>query len=280
VAKIVTSINGRLVDPKDATISVFDNSVMYAEGLFEMFLGVGNEVIFAEEHLRRLYRGAKLIDLKMPITKETLRRWMQKTLAAHPAKIKKLRLTVTCGLSKKWFGTQGKPQIILNAGPHEMPVKPFRLLLAPFRLDERSVFRRIKTLSYTIHAVALKQAQARRYDDALLLNNRDQVAEVTSANIFWLDRGRIYTPPLSSGCLDGVTRRIVFREVRKLGYRIDEKNISLPKLLQTDEIFISSSTKLVIPVSRIRDERRTYNLAVGPVSRELTAHFRRLVGID
>ncbi len=276
----MTSINGRLVNPRDAKISVFDNSVMYGEGLFEMFLGIDDRVIFEEEHLRRLYRGAKVIDLKMPIPREELRRWMRRTLAAHPARIKKLRLTVTCGLSKKWFGEQGKPQIILNAGPHVMPEDPYRLYLAKFRLDERSEFRRIKTLSYTIHAVALKRAQARRYDDALLLNNRNQVAEVTSANIFWLRQGKIYTPPLSSGCLDGVTRRIVFREVRKLGYTIEERNITLPKMLETGEIFISSSTKLVIPVSRIRDEHTTHELPVGPVSRELSAHFRRLVGLD
>ena len=279
MARIVTTINGRLVKPENAKISVFDNSVMYAEGLFEMFLGIDDRVIFMEEHIRRLYRGAKLINLKMPISREVLRQWMRKTLALHPSKIKKLRLTVTGGLSAKWFGTQGTPQIILNAGPHEIPEHPFRVLVTPFRLDELSEFRRIKTLSYTIHAASLKQAHDRGYDDALLLNNRGQVAEVTSANIFWVKRGIVYTPPLSSGCLDGTTRRVVFREARRLGYDLREKNATLPEMLKADEVFLSSSTKLVLPISVVRDERGMHRLPLGPVGRHLSEHFRRKVGL-
>lgn len=280
MSRIVTTINGRFVKPENAKISVFDNSVMYAEGLFEMFLGIDDRVIFGEEHIRRLYRGAKLIDLKMPIRREVLRQWMRQTLARHPAKIKKLRLTVTGGLSAKWFGTQGTPQVILNAGEHTIPREPFRVLVTPFRLDELSEFRRIKTLSYTIHAASLKQAHDAGYDDALLLNNCNQVAEVTSANIFWVRRGEIFTPPLSSGCLDGTTRRVVFREAQKLGYVLEERNAVLSEMLGADEVFLSSSTKLVLPISVVRDGRREHKIPLGPIGEHLAVHFRRIVGLE
>jgi len=277
--KIVTSINGRLVEPQDAKISVFDNSLMYAEGLFEMFLGVDDRVIFGDEHLARLLRGAKVIGLDIPVSIAQLQKWMQKTLRNHPARVKKLRMTMTCGVSAKWFGRQGKPQVILSAGPHQLPSKPFRVRLAPFHLDERSILRRIKTLSYTTHAVSLKQAIAKGFDDALLLNNRGEVAEITSANIFWINRGRIYTPPLTSGCLDGITRRIVVREAKRLGLSIIERSIKLPALAAADEVFISSSLKLTIPVTAIHDGSKTHRLPVGPISQQFADHFRQLVGL-
>lgn len=278
--KTVTTINGRLVPPGEAKISVFDNSLLYAEGLFEMFLAVDDRAIFLEDHLRRLYRGARVISLKVPVPRQRLKEWITRTLRAHPARIKKLRLTITAGESARWFGRRGTPQVILSAGPHRMPEKPFRLYVSTFKVDPESALHQIKTLSYAIHAAALRQAHAKRYDDALLLNERDEVAEVSSANIFWARRGRVYTPPVSSGCLDGVTRKFVVREAEKLGHGITERKTDLSGLLEADEVFISSSTKLVIPVAKIRDDAGAHDIKPGPIGKELTAHFRKLVGID
>ncbi len=279
MAKIVTTINGRFVKPGEAKISVFDNSVMYAEGLFETFLGIGEEVVFENDHIARLWKGARLIGLEMPISKKTLREWMHKTLSRHPGHVKKLRLTVTCGLSRKWFDKPGKPQVILSVGPHDLPEKPFRLRVSPYRLDEQSVFRRIKTLSYAIHAVSFKKAQEKGYDDALLLNNKGQVAEVSSANVFWVKNGRVCTTPLSSGCLDGTVRRVVLRESKRLGYRVTEKNIRLETLLKADELFLSSSLKLAIPISVIRANKKTHKFPAGPIGKEVADRFRDLIGL-
>lgn len=95
--KTVTSINGRIVPRQSAKISVFDNSLLYAEGLFETFLACEDRVLFLDEHLNRLYKGARVIGLKPPVGRDTLARWMKLTLRAHPARIKKLRLTMTSG---------------------------------------------------------------------------------------------------------------------------------------------------------------------------------------
>lgn len=280
MVKTTTTINGRLVPKSEAKISVFDNSLQYAEGLFEMLLAVDDRPIFGHEHLRRLYRGSKVIGLKIPVPENQLRAWMVKTLRAHPARIKKLRLTITAGESARWFGKPGKPQVILSAGPHRMPDTPFRLWVSDFRVDQNSALHKIKTLSYAIHAAALRQAHRRRYDDAILLNEEDEVAEVTSANIFWTEKGKIYTPPLSAGCLEGITRKIVFRECRRLGLPIGERRANLADLCAADEVFISSSTKLVIGVSRIRNVGGACKITPGPITNQLFDHFRKLVGID
>jgi len=146
-------------------------------------------------------------------------------------------------------------------------------------VDQDSIFRRIKTISYAIHAAALKQAHEKKYDDALLINVKRHVAEVTSANIFWVEKRQIYTPPITAGCLEGVTRKAVFTESKKLGYKISEKNVTLAKMLKADEIFISSSLKLVIGVGKIMEGRKIHRFPIGPVTLSIADHFRRLISL-
>lgn len=277
--KTVTSINGRIVRRGNDKVSVFDNALLYAEGLFETFLAVGEGIIFPEEHLTRLYKGAEVTGLEIPVGPDTLKAWMRKTLVAHPDHIKKLRLTVTSGESARWVGSQGRPQVILSASSHQLPKRPFRLYVSEFKVDHKSVFRIIKTLSYAIHAAALRQARERGCDDALLLNEDNRVAEVTSANIFWVRNGRIYTPPIGSGCLDGITRMIVIEQAQRLASRVIEKNATLRTLVSADEVFISSSLKLVIGVTLIKTKTRNYRIGTGPVTREFLKHFRHMIGL-
>ena len=277
--RTITSINGKFVTGSDARISVFDNALLYAEGLFETMLGIGERLVFLDEHLDRLERGADVIGLTIPVKRELIVRWLKSAARAHPAQIKKVRLTVTSGESARWTSKAGMPQVIVTAAPHEIPVKPYRLYLSDLRVDQRSVFRRIKTLSYSIHAAALRQAKARRCDDALLLNEAGRLAEVTSANLFWVKQNRVHTPPLSAGCLAGVTRDAVIRELRTLGLKVIESAGRLDTLTSADEVFISSSLKLVIGVSRIVSDEQTIDVPRGRVTRILSRHFQCQLGL-
>jgi branched-chain amino acid aminotransferase len=275
----LASINGKLVKPDQAKISVYDNSLLYAEGLFETFLAVNDRVIFAKEHLDRLERGAKVIGLKLPASRTQIETWMKRALKAYPGKIKQLRLTVTAGDSARWRGKASDPQVIILVGPHQLPSKPTRLIVSPFRVDEESVFRRIKTISYAIHAAALKIAKQKKYDDAIMLNERGYVAEVSSANIFWVKKGIVYTPPVNAGCLEGTTREVMLRETRKMKLLLVEKQVTVKQLLQADEIFISSSTRLVIAVEEIADRKRHF-FEPGPITERIRQHFLGMVGLD
>jgi branched-chain amino acid aminotransferase len=277
--KTVTSINGRIVPLPKAKVSVFDNSLLYAEGLFETFLAVDERLLFLELHIARLLRGAKVIGLRLPTSGRTIVGWMEAALRKHPSRIKKLRLTVTAGESARWLGIPGPPQIIIGVSPHELPRRPFKLYVSPLRVDHRSTFRRIKTLSYAIHAAALRQARAVKCDDALLLNEANNVSEITSANLFWVKKNKIYTPPLSAGCLEGVTRSVVISDSRKLGLTVSEGNTNLRNLLSADEIFISSSLKLVVGVSQIVTNRTVHRVESGPVTEAVSRYFRHRVGL-
>ncbi|MFQ5453596.1 MAG: aminotransferase class IV [Candidatus Zixiibacteriota bacterium] len=272
----VTTINGKPVKRGEDKISVFDNAFLYAEGLFETLLVVDKKIFFINEHINRLFKGARVLGLTVPVDKNNLARWMKKTINAHPGRIIQLRLTLTSGESARWVGVPGEPQVILSAAPYNKPMRPFKLFVSDFKVDQKSVFRRIKTLSYAIHAVALRQAKEKKCDDALLLNEKNQIAEVTSANIFWAKNNHIYTPPISAGCLEGITRKAVIKKVKQLGYKISEKNSSLENLLKADELFITSSLKLVVGVSKIQTKQKSYKFNTGSFTNILSEHFNKL----
>ena len=274
-----TTIDGRIVSPEKACVSVFDNALLYAEGLFETMLVVDNVPIFLDEHLKRLSTGAKTIGMPLPVEESELRQWMIKTVRAHPGKIKKLRLTITSGESARWVGKQGRSHVILSAAHHDIPTVPYRLWLAPFRVDQGSIFRQIKTISYAINAAAYRQAEERGYDDALLLNERDEIAEATSSNLVWVKSDSIFTPPLSAGCLAGVTRKVFLREARKIGVVLRETCCTMAKLEAADEVFISSSLKLVIGVSEVRAGRKTLRFKEGKATTKVREYFFSLASL-
>ncbi len=275
--KTVTSINGLIVPDSQARISVFDNALLYAEGLFETFLAIDDRVIFIDEHLDRLFGGAAVIGLTVPVNRSTLADWMTTTLQAHPDRIKKLRLTITPGESARWVGVQGSPQVILSASPHTIPEESFRLQVAEWKVDQASAFRQIKTISYAIHAAALLRARQAGFDDALMINQNNDVAEVSSANIYWVRQGRVFTPPLSAGCLEGVTRKTLLTEAANMGITIEEKSAPLTEILKADEIFISSSLKLVVGVSEIAQGTERYLIPPGELTRAFRERFVRKV---
>lgn len=271
----VTTINGKFVKRGQDKISVFDNALLYAEGLFETLLVINGQIKFINEHFKRLREGSKVLGIKLPVTKKVLLEWMKKTALAHPDKVLKLRLTVTSGEAARWTGVQGGQQIIISASPHTIPDFPFKLNVSQHRVDEQSQFRRIKTTSYAIHAAALSRAKKLKCHDALMINEQGNVAEVSSANIFWVVKGRVYTTPLSSGCLDGITRKAVMTDLDKFGFKVKEKNIKLNELIKADEIFITSSLKIISPVGLIKNKQRSYKFETGRITKIIRDHYYR-----
>lgn len=274
---IITSIDGRFVPAPKACIPVVDNTFLYAEGLFETVLAVNDRLVFSKWHMARLVSGAAVIGLKLPVPTAQLRRWMMLAASRHPARYKKVRLTITGGDSARWMGRPGKPRVVISVSEHELPVKPYRLLVSDFLVDQKSPFRRIKTVSYAIQAAALRQAAKLGYDDALLLNESGKVAEVTSANIFWVRHNALFTSPLSAGCLDGTTRKAIIAVAKRLNIRVVERNESFATMVAADEIFICSSLKLIIGVCEIALGKRRYQIPQGPLTLRIREYFREMI---
>lgn len=134
----------------------------------------------------------------------------------------------------------------------------------------------IKTGNYLDHVMAFREALAHNCQEALLLNHRKQVAECTTSNIFWVTRGKLHTPSLRSGILKGVTRQIVFYLAEQQGIVCEEGLFPLEELVQADEVFITSTTRDVLPVSVVGEQR----YPVGPITRRLMADFDAIGQVD
>ncbi len=278
--KVVTTINGRFVSESQAKISVYDNSLLYGEGLFETYMAAYDQIAFAKEHFERLQKGAKLLGLKIPAERTILEKWLTKTASKHPARLKRLRLTITSGDSPIWSTKPGKPRVIISAIEHKFDLSPQKLFVPEFRVDGESSFNQIKTIAYGLRAAALRVSQKNCCEDALLLNNKDQVSEMTSANIFWVENGRIFTPPLSAGCLEGVTRRIILQEGQKQNWGIEERNCTLNDLAEADEVFSTSSVRLARPVGEIKSANFNAKLNQGKFCNKIFAHLCRILEIE
>ncbi len=277
--KIVTSINGRIVSGKEARISVYDNALLYAEGLFETFLAIDDRLAFPNEHFMRLRQGARLLGLKLPVSESKLIIWLKKTARAHPARLKRLRLTITGGDSAVWTGRRGDSQVICSAVEHKFDDSPLKLYAPESKIDERLVFNRIKTISYGAKAAALREAQKNNCDDALLINGSGNISELTSANIFWTKKNKIYTPPITAGCLEGVTRKIILKEAKRNRWQIIEKNCSLKELKSADEVFSSSSVRLIRTVGEIRANNYKAKFEAGPMSEIIFTRICEILNI-
>ena len=269
-------IDGREVAGNRAKISVFDNSLFYADGLFETLLAIDKRVVFLDGHLKRLEKGARLIGLRLPVSLPTLKRWIISAAKKNTAPIKKIRLTVTAGETAFWAGKATKPKVIIIVTEYTLPERTYRLTVSPFRIIENSPFRNVKTLSFVIEMTSRKRAYKSKYDDAILVNRAGFVAEATSANIFWVKKGKLYTPPLNAGCLEGMTRRHILALARKNGMPVYEKNIRLEDFLKGDEIFITSSLKLILPVTTVKSDK-IFRFQVGTVTTRLQELLKNLI---
>jgi len=135
-----------------------------------------------------------------------------------------------------------------------------------------------KVLSWAMNLTWLESAQARGFDEAILLNERGEVAECTSANVFAATGNQVWTPPLSSGCLPGVTREVLMEEIHSPGIEIGEKALTPAELESADEVFITSTTRNLLPVFQIEGRK------VGPGERvrrtlqeEFSAYVQRYI---
>jgi branched-chain amino acid aminotransferase len=129
--------------------------------------------------------------------------------------------------------------------------------LVPQARHGASPFSGVKSLSWSMNLCWLEQVQSRGFDEALLLNERGNISECTSANVFVAQGNRVLTPPLSSGCLPGVTRDLLLHELQVPGIRVEEGDLAPADLRSADEVFVTSTTRNLLPVTSIDGEELT-----------------------
>ncbi len=275
MAKTIVFINGRQTDYRKASISVFDYTLHCGIGLFESILGINDRLILMDEHLDRMEQGIARLGLEnLNYDRKKIARTLKKAVTAHPSKTMKVKVFLTQGGSHLWPGSKPKPKSVIMVIDHCLQFKKQRLVVSPMIITADNVLQGSKTLNYMTEWMSQRKAEEAGYDQGIIVNAKGRITETGSSNIFIAKDGKLYTPPLSSGCLPGITRSEVLRLAKAMKITCLERHLTPDHLAEADEMFTSSSFKIIWPVVELK-LKRTHKYQSGPISRMLFDRMKK-----
>jgi len=272
-------VNGRLLDPGEAAVSVLDQGFLYGEGLFETMRAYGGRVFRLAQHLERLSAGAADIGLAPPAA-ELLRGAIDEALAAGGMRDAVVRLTVTPGLAAK----PDRPTVVvlvrgLKLPPPAQYASGCAAICVPAAQVRGTALRRVKSLNYLDKLLAQRAAAAAGAHEAILVDPDGYVVEGAMRNVFAVVDGVLVTPPLTRGLLPGITRQAVLEATEGLGVLSEERDLSRAELCSAEECFLTSSMAEILPIASV-DGNAIGARAPGAITRALTDAYRSLVAAE
>ena len=270
----------KLVDEKDAKISVFDHGLLYGDGVFEGIRVYNSRVFELEAHIRRLYDSAKAIRLEVPMSRSKLISAVEKTVEANGVIDGYIRLLVTRGvgtLGLNPFICENSRLIIIADNiqlyPEELYEKGMKVISATtVRNHPLAIPPQVKSLNYLNNILAKIEALDYEVPEAIMYNHEGYVAEATGDNVFIVRDGVIYTPPAEAGSLEGVTQGVVIRLAKEENFEVVEKNLTRFDLYVCDEFFLTGTAAEVIGIVEI-DGRGIGDGKPGPITKLLRKKF-------
>lgn len=268
-------IDGGVVDPRDAAVSVFDHGLTVGDGVFETLKAVDGRAFAVRRHLERLHRSARGLGLGLPLGDARLRSAIDEVLRAAGPDAGRVRITLTGGVAPLGSGRgEAPPTLIIVAAPQEPWEPDTTAVTVPWPRNERSAVTGIKTTSYAENVVALAEARKLDATEAVFPNVAGNLCEGTGSNVFVAIDGRLITPPLLSGCLAGVTRALLL----ELLPEAEEDDVPMEELRRADEVLLTSSTRDLQPLRAL--DGRPLPGAEGPVARRAAQAFAELANRD
>ena len=276
-------INGKFYKRKDAKISVFDSSTMLGDGIWDSLRYHNNNFIFLKEHLDRLYKDAKLIDLKIHLTRKKLSEALIKTIKINKMKTDvHLRIIVSRGIKSTPYQspkvTISKPTIIIIPEYKKPDIKAYKkglklvtvkTIRGPINVQNPQ----INSLSKLNCILACIEANKKNADEALMFDINGNIATNNSTHFFFVKNKTVFT---STGkyCVTGITRQKIIDICKKNKIKVKEKNFKLNEVLNADEAFCTGSFAGIIPVNQIN--KKKYSLKKNPITKELTNFYNNL----
>lgn len=264
-------IDGKAVRAGEASVSVLDHGLVVGDGAFETLKIVRGTPFAMSRHIRRLHTTLAALSIAPPSV-DSLRDAMEQATAGNDLSYGKLRLTVTAGSGPLGSGSPHGPARVIVAAqaPDERP--PPSSVTVPWTRNESGALAGLKTTSYAENVRALRYAHELGAGEALFANTRGQLCEGTGTNVFVAVDGELLTPPLSSGCLGGITRELVLELTD-----VHETDLPLDVLISAEEVFLTSSTRDVHAMEGVDDRSLG---EPGPITLEVASAFRALVADD
>ena len=260
-------INGTLVPDDEARISVFDHGLVTGDGVFETVKVAGGVPFALSRHLARLGRSAAGLGLAEPDLEQIRAGVLAVIEASGQPELARMRITVTGGIAPLGSERGDSPlTAIVALGEMQAPAPWVDVTTVPWPRNEHGALSGLKTTSYGENVRALAYATSHGGSEAIFANTAGNLCEGTGTNVFVVSDGRLLTPPLSAGCLAGVTRALVIEWSGAA-----EQDLPLAALAEADEAFLSGTTRDVQPIRTV--DGQVLAAAPGPVTRKVSEVF-------
>lgn len=269
-SRVILWFDGRLRDPDEPVLRATDHGVTVGDGVFETSEVVGGRPYALTRHLRRLERSALGLGLAPP-DPARVREAVDAVAEAWGEEAGRVRILWTGGPGPLGTGAAWGPGTLVVTASAAGAPHPLSVAVAPWVRNERSAVAGLKTTSYAENVRALAWAREQGADEAIFANTRGELCEGTGTNVFVELDGVLVTPPLSSGCLAGVTRELVLEWAARDGLPVRESALDLGVLGRAHHVALTSSTRGVVPVLAV-DGRR---LEPGPVTEAVAEMYVR-----
>jgi branched-chain amino acid aminotransferase len=280
----LVNVDGKLGGEEDPLLSPLDQGFLFGASVYETIRTYDGRPFLLARHLERLRDSARALDIDIDLTDEELGARVSDTLVATGNRESSIRIVVSAGVGAIDYraGSAGKPTVVIIV--RALPEYPESLytdgaravFVKAMRATRGGLDPRIKSSNLLTNMRAFREAQTRDAYEALMRNPEGDVAEGSMSNVFIVDDGRILTPPLSAGILEGITREIVLEVAREAGIPLEEKSFKPPELLQADEVFLTASARQIVPIVQV-DDVVIGDGNPGPITRALIERYNRKV---
>ncbi len=279
-------LNGSFVKSGQAMISVFDQGLLYGDGIFESFRSIDDRLYQFTEHYKRLLQSAEALSYPITFTQHELEQILMELRRRNNLNDAYYRITITRGKGQIGFQRNmandltclvlGREFQGFENGYYEQGIE---LRVARTRRNApEAINPMIKSISNLNSLLGRLEAKAAGAFEVIMLNNKDHICEGASSNIFWTKGQWVFTPDRSTGLLEGVTRATIMRLCEeKLNLRVITGEYKLQDLKFADEVFITSTSLEVMPVVRVDGYTINQGL-VGQIARHLRRELHRDMG--
>ncbi|WLV25057.1 branched-chain-amino-acid transaminase [Aciduricibacillus chroicocephali] len=280
-------LDNRFVKKEDAVVSVFDHGFLYGDGVFEGIRVYSGNIFRLDEHLDRLYASAHSIMLNIPYTKEEFTQIIIDTVKKNKLYSAYIRVVVSRGAGNLGLDPRNcpAPSVIVIAEAlsiyaeslYENGLKMASVATRRNRADILSP--QVKSLNYLNNIIVKLESIQAGADEALMMNSEGYVTEGSADNIFVVKNGKIKTPPVYLGALEGITRNVIIDLAKENGYVLEETPFTRHDVYIADEVFLTGTAAEVIAVVNV-DQRVIGSGKPGPVTNSLLKVFRQVVETD
>ena len=239
--------NGTILDKETASLPIADRGFLLSDGIFDTMLGIKGRIVDGEAHMKRLVGACKALKIPLNYSAYALLQEAERLLPSDD--VSALRITVTRGVGPRGLALpdETNPTILMVPNPGKIPNQEDQVSFVDawcspeYRRNEGSRLSRLKCLNYLENLMALDEAKAQGTQEAILLNNRGNLVTGSASNLFMLTDQALVTPSLEEGCLDGITRKVIFALAKDLGIKVLETVISPADRMHSKVLFQCNS---------------------------------------